>query len=138
MRRASWKFWGAATFAVATLLAMPAQAQEETAPPEASVAAMAVGTGVVERAVVGESEVFSAGTESLVCWTDLRDAKGQTVVHAWIHEGVTRARVEITPRAVRWRCWSQKKLLPEWKGAWEVKVLTADGRVLSSASFTVE
>lgn len=102
------------------------------------VAEAVICTAVEEREPIGAAASFPAGTGRLYCFTDLRGAEGQTVIHAWIHEGTTRARVELTARADRWRTWSSKQILPEWTGAWEVKVLTAEGAVLHTVSFTVE
>ena len=102
------------------------------------VAQAAICTAVEEREPVGVAESFPASIDRLYCFTDLRGAEGETVVHAWIHEGTTRARVELTARADRWRTWSSKQILPAWTGQWEVKVLTAEGAVLHTSSFTVE
>lgn len=127
------------------LLVVPPVMAQESAPGDSvavaatiEVAEAAICTSVEEREPVGAASSFPAGTERLYCFTDLRGAEGQTVVHAWIHEGTTRARVELTARADRWRTWSSKQILPEWTGAWEVKVLTAAGAVLHTETFTVE
>ena len=126
------------------LLVVPALAQQDTPPeppeqPEGPyVAEAAVALRVENREPVGAAETFPAGTERLVCFTDVRDAAGRTLVHAWIHEGTTRARVELEIGGDRWRTWSAKNLLPEWTGQWQVKVMTADGAVLETISFTVE
>lgn len=129
-------------FVLVTALAFagPVLAQDaaESAPEGPHVAASAVCTSVEDREPVGAATSFPAGTESLVCFTDLRDAADQTVVHVWIHEGTTRARVELKVGGDRWRTWSTKKLLPEWTGSWQVKVMTADGAVLETLDFTVE
>ncbi len=101
------------------------------------VAEAVITTSVVDRQPTDRLEVVAAGTEQVACWTDLRNAAGQTVIHAWIHDGQTRARVRIEARADRWRCYSTKRLLPGWTGEWEVKILTEDGRVLATVPFTV-
>mgnify|MGYP006280695539 CR=1 FL=1 len=130
---------------LACSLAVQAVAQEsdESASPEAAadvprVAEAAVCVGVEDRAPVGAAESFPADTERLYCFTDVRDAGGSTVVHAWIHEGTTRARVELEVGGDRWRTWSTKQILPDWTGSWQVKVMTADGAVLETLDFTVE
>lgn len=129
----------AGVLALAVVGVVPAFAQDaEPAPEGPSVAEAAVCTAVEDRAPVGAAETFPAGTEQLMCFTDLRNAGGQTIIHAWIHDGTTRARVELEVGGDRWRTWSSKKLLPEWTGAWQVKVMTADGAVLETLDFTVE
>jgi hypothetical protein len=104
----------------------------------ATVAESAICTQVEDRVPVGAAETFPATVDRLFCFTDLRGAAGTTVSHVWIHEGTTRARVDLEVRGDRWRTWSSKQILPEWTGSWEVKVLTAEGAVLHTLSFTVE
>jgi len=83
-------------------------------------------------------ESFPADTERLWCYTRVRGADTPVeVVHAWYHEGETRARVVLPVRSPDWRTWSSKRLLPAWTGRWEVKVLDPDGLVLASRSFTI-
>ncbi len=85
---------------------------------------------------VGES--FPAGTERLWCYTRITGADAPLdLVHAWYHEGETRARVVLPVRSSDWRTWSSKRLLPSWTGRWEVKVLDPDGLVLATRSFTI-
>lgn len=121
-----------------TTRAQDAPAETEETPAGPRVAEAAVCTAIEERAPVGAGTTFPAGTERLFCFSDLRDASGLTVVHTWIHEGTTRARVELEVGGDRWRTWSSKQLLPEWTGSWQVKIMTADGAVLETLDFTVE
>jgi Protein of unknown function (DUF2914) len=115
-----------------------AQDEEPGAQVELSVARAVITSGVVDRAPRDELKVVSADADRVYCWTDVRGASGQTLVHAWIHEGSTKARVRIRARADRWRCYSSKQLLSSWIGEWQVKVFTEDGRVLATAEFTVQ
>ena len=119
------------------LLPRPLGAQEASGDGP-RLAEAAVCLSVEERAPVGADDTFPAGTERLFCFTDVRGAEGETIVHVWIHEGTTRARVELDIGADRWRTWSSKRLLPSWTGSWEVKVMTAAGAVLETLAFTVE
>jgi hypothetical protein len=114
-------------------------AQPEAAPESAGpVIRAVVCTEVVEREPVGEASAFEAGVELLFCFTEITGLKGATITHAWIHDGKTRARVELLVRSPRWRTWSSKKLAPGWTGSWQVKILDAEGIVLSTVSFEVE
>jgi Protein of unknown function (DUF2914) len=115
-----------------------AQDEEPSAPVEVSVARAVITSGVVDREPKDELKIVSTDVDRVYCWTDVRGASGQTLVHAWIHEGSTKARVGIRARADRWRCYSSKQLLPSWTGEWQVKVFTEDGRVLATAEFTVQ
>jgi hypothetical protein len=111
---------------------------QETEAPEAPVARAVVCAEVVDREPVGAAEKFDAQVERLFCFTEIRGLEGTTITHAWIHEGKTRARVELPVRSNRWRTWSTKKVSPDWTGQWQVKVLDADGIVLSTQEFVVE
>jgi hypothetical protein len=105
---------------------------------ESPVARAVVCTDVVEREPVGEAASFDAEVGRLFCFTEIRGMEGTTITHAWIHEGKTRARVDLPVRSNRWRTWSTKTIAPGWTGQWQVKVLDADGIVLSSQEFVVE
>jgi len=91
------------------------------------------------RELVGETALFSAGIEKIYCLTRLQGLEAPTsVTHVWYRDGKTMARVDLNVASSDWRTWSSKRLLPEWTGSWEVKVLDSDGRVLSSAGFDVK
>ncbi len=89
------------------------------------------------RKPVGAGDRFPSDVGHLTCFTRIKGGKGGEVVHAWIHEGHTRARVPLKIGSDSWRTWSTKRILPSWTGHWEVKVMTPDGMVLRSISFTV-
>lgn len=90
------------------------------------------------RRIVDQADAFGPDVERVFCLTRVRGLGGDTTVtHAWYHEGETKARVDLPVRAAHWRTWSSKRILPTWTGAWEVKVLDADGTVLASASFEI-
>ncbi len=91
------------------------------------------------RELVGETTVFPAGIEKISCLTRLKGLAAPTsVTHVWYRDGKTMARVDLNVASSNWRTWSSKRLLPYWKGHWEVKVLDSDGRVLGSAGFDVQ
>lgn len=146
-RRLGWL--ASAMFCAVVVLGIgaPGLAQEE---PVAAVPAievnLAFGTDVdrVTRTLLGEGESFSAADFSeeagqIYCLTRIRNlTDGSGVTHVWYYEGKTMARVELNVGSGDWRTWSSKRILPAWKGPWEVKVLDANGMVLASAGFTVE
>ncbi len=106
-----------------------------------AVAEIGFGTGwdPEQLALTGEAATFPAGTDRIFCRTLITGAEEPTsVVHVWYHEGKTMARVELAVGSSHWRTKSSKRLLPEWTGAWEVRVLDAAGTLLESATFTVE
>jgi len=89
------------------------------------------------REPVGAGDRFPADVGNLTCFTRIKGGSGGKIVHAWIHEGHTRARVTLEIGSDSWRTWSTKRILPSWTGRWEVKVMTPDGVVLKSIPFTV-
>jgi hypothetical protein len=115
-------------------LALDAGAQTDAQP---SVLESAICTGIEDRMPVGSADTLAADSGQIYCWTRIGAAAGQNIVHAWIHGGTTRARVEMPIGGDNWRVFSSKRILPEWTGAWEVKVLTQDGAVLASIPFFV-
>ncbi len=91
------------------------------------------------RELVGETAAFSAGIERITCLTRLKGLEAPTsVTHVWYRDGKTMARVDLNVASSNWRTWSSKRLLPDWTGHWEVKVLDSDGRVLGAAGFDVQ
>ena len=120
------------------LLGSAGSLAQESEAPESPVARAVVCADVVDREPVGAGATFDPGVGRLFCFTEIRGLEGTTITHAWIHEGTTRARVELPVRSNRWRTWSTKKISADWKGQWQVKILDADGIVLSTQDFVVE
>jgi hypothetical protein len=133
-----------AVLAAALLLTLSASAQDTTANGDAPVLAVPeIGFGAdfdyAERQLTGESTTFPAGIEKIWCRTRITGAaEPTTVTHVWYRDGKTMARVDLAVSSPDFRTASSKRLLPDWTGAWEVKVLDAEGTVLGSAAFTVE
>jgi len=107
---------------------------------------MTFGSGVdrTTRSVTGQSiefaaDGFSADEGQVFCLTRVMNAAAPaTVTHVWYHEGKTMARVELNVGSADWRTWSTKRILPQWTGSWEVKVLDANGMVLATSGFTIK
>lgn len=98
-----------------------------------------VAAGVEQRQPVGVSEHFAADIGRVYCFTRVRGASGEeSVTHVWMKEGKEMARVELAVRSDNWRTWSSKRVLPEWRGAWTVKVLDQTGVELASIPFTLD
>lgn len=130
--------------ALLALAAAPAAAQD--APAEVPVKVeVAVGTGIdrATRSLTGEATSFATAdfteeTGQIFCLTRVQGmTPPETIVHAWFHEGRSMARVELDVGSADWRTWSSKRVLPAWTGAWEVKILDANGTVLASAAFEI-
>jgi Protein of unknown function (DUF2914) len=119
------------------LLGLGAQAQETPVPG----VSISFGTDIDRdsRQLVGKATTFAAGIEKITCLTVVKGLEAPTsVTHVWYRDGKTMARVDLNIGSSNWRTWSSKRLLPDWTGHWEVKILDSDNRVLGSADFTIE
>jgi len=96
------------------------------------------------RALVSPQEHFStdhfgAREGSVICLSRVMNMTPPAIVtHVWYHEGKTMSRIDLKVGSADWRTWSSKRILPAWRGRWEVKVLDDEGMVLSSAGFVVD
>jgi len=126
---------------VTFMLAVPSvMVADEGETPALSVVEIVVAAGFDRetRTPTDVAESFPAGTDRLWCYTRVTGAQQPLdIVHAWYHEGETRARVSLPVRSSDWRTWSRKDLLPGWTGQWVVKILDPDGLVLATPSFTI-
>lgn len=126
---------------ILALAAGIAAAQDEAAPPAAATSRVEIGFGLgIDRAtreLVDAGAAFAAG-DTVWCRTLLEGlAWPTTVTHAWYHEGITAARVDLNVGSAHWRTWSSKIIAADKTGAWEVKVLDANGSVLGSGTFEI-
>lgn len=110
-------------------------AQDDTGP---VVEEIQICTSVEDRTPQGTDSAFSADIERVYCFTKIKNSgESSKVIHAWYYKDKEMARVELAVGTPTWRTWSSKKILPSWKGAWRVDVLSSDGNVLASKSFEV-
>ena len=116
---------------LAAVLAVAVVAAGETT------ATAVVCTSVEDRAPVGAADRFPAGVGRLMCFSEVLGGTGK-VVHVWIRGDREVAVIELRAHGERWRTWSEKRILPEWTGAWRVEVRAEDGTVLAKAEFTIE
>lgn len=76
-------------------------------------------------------KLTEANANKVYYFTELRDMAGKEVVHRWEHNGKVMAEVPFKVGGDRWRVYSSKRMLPEWKGEWKASVVGTDGTVLS-------
>jgi hypothetical protein len=129
------------TLAALALLLAAVAAVGQDAGQELSVPDMAFGTGYDygTRSLLGEAVSFQAGVAAVWCRTRIVGAtEPTTVTHVWYRDGKTMARVELRVTSPSFRTVSSKKMMPDWTGRWEVKVLDASGTILRAESFDVE
>lgn len=97
-----------------------------------------VGTGLVNRRLVGEADRFAAGTRVSFWNLVLEGQPGHVVRHVWFHEGRAVMRADLPIGGPRWRTHS-RLLLPEGAaGRWAVEARTSDGRLLVRDEFLCE
>ena len=99
------------------------------------VSSFAVGAGVVDRELVGESDTFAIGT-SVVFWTHMIGGRpGDTIRHVWFHEAREASSMVLPVGSPTWRTHSRHTLTPESEGDWVVELRDSEGRVLASTQF---
>ena len=96
-------------------------------------------TMVSNRMPVDRVEVYPAQLGRLYCFTLIEGATAETSVHhVWLYEGKEMARVTLPVRSAKWRTYSSKRIVPEWKGDWEVRVVDPAGNELTTGRFRVD
>jgi hypothetical protein len=120
-----------------TVLAIGVNAQEEEA--EIKVDQMNFCINVVDRQPVNPDTTFADTVEFVYCFTKIVGAEDTTeVTHVWYYENQEKARVTLPVKSPSWRTWSSKRILETWYGKWRVDVLSEDGEVLKSKTFTIK
>ncbi|HXM37940.1 MAG TPA: DUF2914 domain-containing protein [Gemmatimonadales bacterium] len=92
---------------------------------------------VVDRAPQDTGTAFPADVGTLVLWTRVSGANGQTLSHVWFHGDTEVGSVPLTVTGSPWRTWSRKNIPADATGAWHVEVRDAAGNVLKRIDFTV-
>ncbi len=79
------------------------------------------------------------GLVRLCCFSEVSGAaRPDTVLHLWYWGDREMARVALPVKSFRWRTWSKKKILDEWRGEWRIDIADRDGFVMASLDFSVE
>lgn len=111
-----------------------------TAPPRTAqhVAVEAVlARTLVDRAPQDTGTAFPTDVGTVVLWTRVTGADGQTLNHVWFYGDTEVGNVPLTIGGSPWRTWSRKTIPAEATGAWHVEVRDAAGNVLKRIDFTV-
>jgi len=99
---------------------------------EAEVSRAQFTSAILDREPADELSAISPSTDKVFFFTEVRNMDGSAITHRWSLNGAVMAEVEFKVRAQRWRVYSSKTLLPEWRGDWVVDVLDGDGKVLET------
>jgi hypothetical protein len=79
------------------------------------------------------------GVLRLCCFSEIGGAAAaDTVYHAWYWGDREMARVALRVQGARWRTWSSKRIIDEWRGDWRVDIVDRDDFVLKRLPFSVE
>ncbi len=120
-------------FLILLLLACPLYAVAMT------VDDVVITTLVSDRAPVDRVEIYPAQQGKLYCFTLIEGATTETSIdHVWLYQGREMARVSLPVRSAKWRTYSSKKMIPEGKGEWEVRVVDSAGNELARGKFLVD
>jgi hypothetical protein len=79
-----------------------------------------------------------SGLLRLCCFSEVASAAPDTILHVWYWGDREMARVPLEVHGPRWRTWSSKRILEEWRGDWRVEITDRAGAVLTSLEFSIE
>jgi hypothetical protein len=132
--------WFVALAAAAIVAANACRSRaSETAPSESkgiSVGRMVFCRSIKDREPQETAEKFPNDIKSVFCFTVIVNAGAEThVVHKWYHGEKLMAEVTLKAQGEYWRTWSTKRMAADQTGTWRVDVVSADGKILKSASF---
>ena len=97
-----------------------------------------VGTGLVDRALAGQSDRFPVGSR-VVFWTRVLDGQaGDTIDHVWLRNGIEQDRMTLRIGAAHWRTHSKKTLYGAPGDRWAAEARDASGRVLARSDFVTD
>jgi len=79
------------------------------------------------------------GLLRLCCFSEIGGALDpDTILHVWYWGEREMARVSLPVKSSRWRTWSTKKILNEWRGQWRIDITDTNGFVRASLDFSGE
>jgi hypothetical protein len=112
-------------------------ARAQTAEPQKAglkIEEMTLGTGVENRAIVGETSDFAVGQKAYV-WMKIVDGAGDSVSVTWEY-GEKSYTTVLAIGGSPWRTWAYKTLYGA--GDWKVKVADSAGGLLKEMEFKVK
>jgi cytoskeletal protein RodZ len=95
-----------------------------------------VGTGLVNRELVGRSDTFREG-DTVWFWTRVVGGKaGDSIRHVWLHDGVEAGVIGLNVGGAHWRTQSRRQMRQGSAGRWSVEARDAQGRLLARSEFS--
>lgn len=96
-------------------------------------------TAIKNRIPQKTAQSFPAAVGILYCFTKVVGSKTEaSITHTWYYQDKKMSEVVLPVKSLYWRTWSEKKIIPEHKGAWRVDVTSGDGTLLKTITFTIE
>jgi len=79
------------------------------------------------------------GLNRLCCFSEIvGSAAPDSIWHVWYWGDREMGRVGLEVKSARWRTWSRKQVLDEWKGEWHVDIVDSSGFLLYRLDFSIE
>ncbi len=79
------------------------------------------------------------GINRLCCFSEITGSAGaDSIWHVWYWGDREMGRVGLEVRSARWRTWSRKQVLDEWKGEWHVDIVDEEDFLLYRLAFSIE
>ena len=104
---------------------------------QVAIDAMKFGTAVEKNEVVGEGASFAVSTEKVFCWIKVLNAENRTLTAKWYLNDVWVSDVPLEISSNAMRTYSSKTIAGN-KGTWKVDIVSDNGDVLQSGTFTTQ
>lgn len=101
---------------------------------------LVIAKDIVEREPVDEGDSFTSDVGSLYCFSKIKvNVESAKIFHCWYFNDEKVFQIELGVKgSPGFRTYSNKTIMDNQKGNWEVEVQDADGNVLDSVKFTVK
>ena len=88
---------------------------------------------IADREPVGDAPAaLPQRYDTLFFFTEIHNARGETLVHRWFFNDVLQAEVKLSVAGDRWRTWSRKNIGNNRDGSWKVTISTESGCELAN------
>jgi hypothetical protein len=95
-------------------------------------------SGIENKEPINSETKFKNDVKRVFCFTEIMTDKYPTeVTHIWIYDKNIEAEIKLPVKSPKWRTYSSKAIMPEWKGNWKVEVYSEKGKLIDSIDFKV-
>ena len=94
---------------------------------------------IINRKPVSAGRSFSAGVDSLFCYTKIRNSGDkQEIRHVWSYKNEVQSQIKYNIKTSNeYRSWTKKRISSNQKGNWRVDIQTSTGQSLGSINFDI-